>query len=98
LSFARVPEPSSPLIDLDLPTGPGFFGLIVLRLDESGVSEYSFDILEPARWSRRTISERLSVAISFPLSAGVSGHLPSEFGVCTGRPKSGVELPPRPFE
>jgi hypothetical protein len=98
LSFARVPEPSSPLIDLDLPIGPCFFGLIVLRLEESGVSEYSFDMLEPARWSRRTISERLSAAISFPRTFCVAVCLPSEFGVCTGRPKSGVELPPRPFE
>lgn len=64
LSFARVPELSSLLIDFDRANMPCFFGFVALRVDDSTWSGWSVDMLEPARWSERTISERLSVGVS----------------------------------
>lgn len=93
-SFARVPELSPSLMDFDLFRMP-FFGLIVLRFEESAWgSEESLELPEPVR----NTSERLSVAVSDTLFVWATVAIPSELGVRTGRPRSGVEAPLRPLE
>ena len=63
-SFARDPEPSPSLIDLDLDKIPCFFGFGLLRLDGSVCRSESFDKADGARWSKRTTSELVSTKIS----------------------------------
>lgn len=67
-NLARVPGVSSPFIDFDRDNNPCFFALTALRFEASpGSSEVSLNGPDPACWSRREISERLSMKISPPI-------------------------------
>jgi len=94
-SLARVPELSPSLMDFDLFRMP-FFGLIVLRFEESAWgSEESLELPEPVRNTSERLSSELGVRTGRPRSGVEAPLRPLEYrlGECCCSGSCRIEFP-----